>query len=265
MKLTVFLSLILTLFFSADLYAQDKEVIQEKILFYLSETKRLKYSLDDYDSLDWTNAQLMSYLRDISKNPATLQYSFDDMALQGMNIVTSEDKKLRIYSWDTETGGTMRFFNELIQYRTSNGAESYVLNDVNIRDAEEQPNNGESFIKLYQIQTKNQSSIYLGFYVSIGSTRDIVKGVKVFTIDDNRLNDSIRVFQKANEQLNNVSYYFDYHLSRNRSGKLKNDIYLSKEKQELYVPVVNEDYAITNKSLVYKFNGKKFVYDKTAY
>ncbi len=54
----------------------------------------------------------------IATTPSTLEYSFKRLTdCNYCFISTSLDGNLRIYSWDTWTGGTMHFYNQITQYR----------------------------------------------------------------------------------------------------------------------------------------------------
>ena len=55
-----------------------------------------------------------------TKNASTLDYKFSGLQ-ESMYIATSEDGNFRIYSWDTEDGGSMHRFSRVYQYRTAGG------------------------------------------------------------------------------------------------------------------------------------------------
>ena len=119
-----------------DNFASEKESsvdvadFTKQVTSYISEINRFRTD-GLFDSLEKVNTALLTYLQEKSTTtPELLDIDLSSMDTAGMIILTSEDKKFRIYCWDTETGGTMRFFNSLIQYRTGKGSESVVLNDI---------------------------------------------------------------------------------------------------------------------------------------
>src|SRR5690606_23134886 len=54
----------------------------------------------------------------IKNNPNTFNYSFELLQKENaINLISSADDNLRVYSWNNHLGGTMRFFNQIFQFK----------------------------------------------------------------------------------------------------------------------------------------------------
>lgn len=77
------------------------------------------------DSIHGTYRDYMpnNELRDlVAHDPASLTHDFSLMQGKGyVDVVTSDDGKLRLYYWDTGQGGTMIDWGNLCQFRAANG------------------------------------------------------------------------------------------------------------------------------------------------
>lgn len=238
----------------------DITAFSTQIASYISEINRFRAD-GLFDSLEKVNTALLTYLQEKSTTtPELLDIDLSSMDTAGMIILTSEDKKFRIYCWDTETGGTMRFFNSLIQYRTGKGSESVVLNDI---AKTEEP--GDFYREIYTVHAKTGNTYYLLTSRGIYSSRDIVEVIRAYAIENGKLNDSVKLFRTTRQQLNEITYTCDFFSNiDSNTGSQRNLIRLSDDKQTLFIPVVNDKDEVTDKSLIYKFDGNQFVFDKNA-
>jgi len=117
-KPVIFLHFLLIPLFSIS----QKQTLKQLEADFLSVYNKLfaaSYKNTPVDSVDIYNAELKKImLEGLSKNPATLNYSFKKLTDSlAFTIVTSEDSLFRIYSWDTWAGGTMHFYNNIFQYK----------------------------------------------------------------------------------------------------------------------------------------------------
>lgn len=238
----------------------DVGAFTKQIASYTSEIQRFRAE-GLFDSLEVVNTALLTYLKEKSEAaPGLMDIDLKAMDTAGIVVLTSEDNKFRIYCWDTETGGTMRFLNSLIQYRTEVGAKVVVLNDI---ATTEEP--GAFYREIYTVHATNGNTYYLVTSRGIYSSRDIVEGIQAYTIEKDKLNDSIKLFRTAKQQLNDISYACDFFSNiDSNTGSQRNLIRLSDDKQTLFIPIVNAKDEVTDRSLIYKFDGNQFVYDKSA-
>jgi hypothetical protein len=113
------------------------------------------------------------FIRFIKKNPGAIDYPFKD--LSSIIIQSSDDKVLRIYSWDDGSGGSMRFFNQIIQYRS----EGKVYTHTPKRIQEGDP--GEYCSQIFHLKAGTRN-LYLPINNIIGSTKDRAESISCFTI-----------------------------------------------------------------------------------
>jgi hypothetical protein len=74
------------------------------------------HNIDAYDSISRYDSLFGEMLqRFTAGNPASLYYPFTRLQNQGVTIATSPDGRLRIYSWDGQTGGTAHNANNMLQ------------------------------------------------------------------------------------------------------------------------------------------------------
>lgn len=102
----------------------DKNLTTEfnKINYWYNRTNE---NIDAYDSLEAANTMFEKLLLKFTNlNSKTISYNFKNLIDSGLIITTSEDGLFRIYTWNTRTGGTMRFYKTIFQYRNTNGTFS---------------------------------------------------------------------------------------------------------------------------------------------
>ncbi len=163
----------------------------------------------------------------------------------GMRIISSDDKNLRIYSWNTETGEGRDKYHTIIEYKTSAGYKAVAATDEH---------------EYTQILTAGKN-FYLCVYGHILSDKDAMKGIRVLSISNNKPEPQ-NIIRTATELTDHIEYTYDY--SANFSFKtMKETNVIHLEKQSLYIPEVSGG-NMTGKWLVYVFDGKEFVYDKNA-
>jgi hypothetical protein len=115
--------------------AQSAKEVEDRIL---ADFARINYLRDrpgdkSLDTLLTINKKLLRYLVNAcNNNPNLLTADFKRVAVEDqMNILTSEDGKVRIYNWDTQKGGAGNYFNALVQFRINDSVTAVsVLNDI---------------------------------------------------------------------------------------------------------------------------------------
>ena len=155
---------------------------------------------------------------------------------------------MRIYSWDDMTGGTMRYFVNVFQYKS--GTKTIAMLDA--------PGTGDDYRPAYEIlyTFKTQGkTYYLVTTLEIGSSKDLEKGIQVFSIENGKLNTDARIIRTKSGLHSQITY--DYDLSRT-SEKIHSEIRFDTNTQSIYIPVVVENGRLTNRYIVYKFTGQYF-------
>ncbi len=208
----------------------------------------------DHDSLEMQSElftkKISSYIR---KYPATLSYPFQ--SLKDSNacfITTSDDGLFRIYSWDTWTGGSMHIFDNIFQYRS--GGKVYALHSDRVEgDA------GSFYSEIFTVRV-NGKVYYLAIGNSIASTKDAGQFVKVFIIENNLLNDTMKLFRTKTELLNNIYVAFDFFSVADRPERPLKLIKYDPIARIVYIPIVEGYGKVTDRFILYQFKRGYFEY-----
>ena len=256
---------LVVLAFSFLAKGQSAQEVENKLSFYngkITYWDEHRYDdsvVDGEDSLNRVNNELSDYIaRTFTNNRSTLNRDFQ----KGINTISivSDDYKLRLFSWDTRMGGTMRRYYDMAQYQTGSEVKVVDMIDTSGKDY------GTDYRSINIARTKNGKTVYLVQDYCIASTKDRAEGITAYIIEDGGLKKH-SFFRTKTKFFSSISYGYDAFSSAN---KLKNKdiptIHLSKDNRKLYIPIVSgptkED--VTDKYLVYVFDGNNYVFDKNA-
>ena len=247
-----FLPAIIFLFLKLNSFSQNltpQEI--EKDLMKLS-SKTVLYYTNNYDSLEKYSALFSEKLTDyVSKYPSTLSYPFKMLIDSSVcRVTTSADGLLRVYSWDDGLGGTMRFYKNIYQYKAQDKIHAKLLNI-----GEGDPSCFYS--EIFTLKADNKT-YYLGISNSIFSSKDISQTIKVFTIENNTLNDTVKIIKTKNSFINSISVNFDFFSVVDRPERPVKLIKYDADKKIIYIPIVYSDGKVTDRFILYQFTGKYF-------
>lgn len=262
-KISCVLSICL-LFYSPTL-AQSPEKVEKELVGHLKNLEKwLMEPVKNYENIlqkngniKKENAAIAKTLLKVTKQPAALKYRFSELA-KHMHISTSEDGKFRIYSWDTETGGTMHFYKNVYQYQGKNGRIYSRLDDL----SDEDPSGFYSDI--FTINTAG-GTIYLARCTSILSTPLAYQSIDLFRIAGNLLDDRIKLIKTPKGIENSIGIEYDFFSVVDREERPIKLILFDKLSRSIKVPVVVADDKfpnggrVTDKFDTYKLDGRYFV------
>jgi len=224
-----------------------EKIIQKKIDHIASWAASNDYDIK-YDSLEKANKDLSNYLLSITKsNPESIRWKFN---IKELTIATSPDSLLRIYSWDTQTGGTMHFYKNMIQYKAGDKVGAIDIN--NSRDATDP---GAFYKVIYLLQSNNQT-YYLANYLGIGSSSDRDEGLRVFSVQNNQLVTNIKLIRTQSGLHNSIDYWYNFFSIVD--WKVRPSILYDTVKKEIKIPLVDEKGTVTKRFITYKLTGKYF-------
>jgi len=150
---------------------------------------------------------LLNYTASI---PETLTFEFKDLLKSGLEISTSKNGLFRIYSWDTKTGGTMRSFRNIFQFKSNKKVFSQKL----LSDVDEYGESSYSYEILDQVVSKKKT-FYIVKCISIGSSALSNHKIKIFSIENGILNDNAKLIKTKSGIKNELSYDIDFSSSAN--------------------------------------------------
>lgn len=266
-KLIIFTGFVLLLF-SVTIFGQSNIQIEKELIGHIKNIDDWSVYKNDfseeltnklYAENETFNKKLLKYT---SENPATLKYAFPELS-KHLFMATSEDGKLRAFSWDTNTGGTMHFFNNVFQWEDKKG-KVYSKNFESESESEGDP---KSFITdIFTLKTKKET-VYLVASTAILATSHNAQSVRLYKIKGVELQDDVKLIKTAEGLTDNIGFQYNFFSVVDRPERPIRLFSFDKKTNSLKFPVVIEDEEnplgrVTDKFIVYKFNGKYFVKSK---
>ena len=250
MKYTIIL-FALVLSFTA--FAQNTNDTERKLAAHLKRMEHFKYDSPNADSVEYENSLFKKLLLNyLIEHPFTITDQMDEVVKAGLTIASSDDNLFRIYSWDTQTGGTMRFYENIYQFRYGN--KVYVKQPES--DIEGDPNSW--FSKIYTLPT-DEGTYYIGVQYSDFSNRDKYTGLGFFKIEFNSLQEDVKLVKTSKGMESEIGIGYDFFSVVDRTERPLELIKYDADSKTIKVPVVNEENgSVTDKFETYQFNGKYF-------
>ncbi|MCT2562506.1 hypothetical protein [Chryseobacterium herbae] len=246
--------LLLFLLASHFAFAQKTSEIEQQLnTVFQKISPENKGTTEDYDSLSAANLKFEKLLlKYTGSNSETLHYDFKVLKKNGLIMTTSEDGKFRIYSWDTWTGGTMHYFRNVFQYESNKKVYSEATEIETEGDAQ------SFYYQMNDILSQNKK-YYLAQNKAILSSGLSYHNIKVFSIDDGKLNHNAKLIKTQSGIKNQLGYEVDLTASSNRDNEISNyNIEYDPKNKIISIPLILENYKITDKKIRYQFKGKYF-------
>lgn len=243
-----------------------------------------------YTSLEEAEAKLLGYIQDsglcndfpskyfidlVLNDERCFYYDFTklieastEVTVRPLRIRMSDDRKLRLYSWDSD-GGTMSSYTGITSYKNESGIHSFAspIGDDWTSEDNDNPyiqlgNIACGVSKIITLQRNNGDNVYLVLSHSSGSNIMQSTTLAAYTISSEGLK-TCEIFQTGSEYSSAISYYRDPYQAFSTGLILENN--------ELIIPeTMNSDNPygyprITGRNIFYKFNGERFCYDRIGY
>ncbi|HEU4553680.1 MAG TPA: hypothetical protein VFS25_12640 [Chitinophaga sp.] len=239
-------------------FTQTKPIASQENRFVKIYSRLASFIPANYDSVSfYTDKFEKEFTGFIKNNPATLGYPFKELTDSNFcNIATSDDGNFRIYSWDTQTGGTMHFFKTICQWR-SNGK---VFTKVPER---EEGDAGSFCSRIFTVNTGHQQ-YYLAVTNAIFSTKNAMQSIAVYSIENNRLVDTVKLFRTKTQRLNKIDVPFDFFSVKDRPERPLELITYDNKQKIIYIPVVDDKGRVTRKYIVYQLKDHYFEFTGIA-
>jgi len=201
----------LTIFFSMTsilLHAQTPKQIESDLLKSFKKIDYWSQKRNDTtfdiikveDSLAKANDVFAKKLENYAgKFPSTLTQKFQSLHDAGLGIASSVDGRLRIYFWDTNMGGTQIDYRNIVQYKM--GVKT---NSIDV-------DGSFAYGRIYTLK-KDAGTYYLAIFTARISSQEYSSGVQVFTIQNNSLNDNVKLIKTSTglHSMLEFSYVEDY-------------------------------------------------------
>jgi len=239
------------------LFSLSQEIKEIETLLIQSFSKINFWSMPKHDpsgdSLIKANDKFEELLLKYTRtNNETLIYPFKALSDSGVSILTSKDGKFRIYSWNTWTGGTMRFFRNVFQYKGAKSIHSKTLQNYSQTEYPDCIYHSLSDLRV------GQNSYYITFSLVVGSSAIYYHSAKIFSIKGDNLNDNAKLIKTKSGIKSEVGYEIDLHHADISENLKKMYPEYDTHNQIIILPLVDENGRVTEKKIKYKFNGSIF-------
>jgi hypothetical protein len=211
-------------------------------------------TIDRVDSLEKADTALhQEFAKAINSCPASLAYDFPVLRDSGLVITNSADGKFRIYAWDNESGGSMRYYDHVLQYRSAKAITATILGGSSMDEE----------IGWYELihpfKTAN-ATYYLAFSRAIVFGVGRVETVRAFRIGNNALIGPIKLFVKGSQVTDNISLEFRDFDHRRTSQPMLHALKYDSIHQTISIPSLDGmEGAPTAPYTTYRWNGRYFL------
>jgi len=251
MKLRICL-LLLCCFVNTRLFAQTAKEIEADFTKSFDKLNYLRADTVDINSpekLIYANSKIEEKLEYYTRKvPSAMSQAF--VKCGGL---VSDGGLFRTLSWDTLTGGTQHVFENIIQYRPTPTANFITISSEN------QSNYVYNYDKLYTLNV-NGKNYYLVTYYGIFDLYIRGEGIRVFSIENGKLNAQTKLIKTKKGLTNKLYYTYDQQESNLDVMGDATLTYDSKLKTITFPVVVNngEEGKLTDNFITYKFTGQYF-------
>lgn len=203
------------------------------------------------DTTSAANSKFKQFLKAASASKGLFIDPLVDAQAAGLTVLESKDKKLRVYSWDSLTGGTMHFYESVAQFDVGG---KYAYLDLNGPDPkeDEDPGPGALTTDLRTYETVDHKFVYLLLMIGTYSGMDHSHSISAYVIDGGKLK-TFPFFDTGKKRLSTIDCSFSS--AQWNEGA---NIQFGKDGKTMKIPIIDKNNAITGKFLLYAFNGNAF-------
>jgi hypothetical protein len=187
----------------------------------------------------------------VLKDPRSMEID-----LKGMDgLVTSEDGRLRIVSWDTHTGGTMRDYCALAQFKAPDGGVGYAVLENSDNEGVGSVGVFGEVLKIETVVSDSKEAVYMIWSHGKSSAHRWGDAVTAVSLRSGRIEQK-PFFQTKKNLLSRVE--IEYGGEAEEAGA---EFRFSKKgKPTFLVPVISDQFQFSGKFFKYEFDGKVFVF-----
>ena len=209
---------------------------------------------DSLDKAQIVFCKLLYYY--VKKYPATLQFHFDSLEKQGIQIQTAPDGKFRMYTFSAPELAALHSYQCIFQYKSENGNVYARL--MPKKKLEDGKINTESLINGIYLVHNPGKTYYLikGFNTYSGTLCS--ESMDAYSIEDTVLNGHVGLIKTKNGITSHLGFQYDPSTLKDKSQKYGQLLNYDTVNQIISFPVVQKGGDVTNKTIQYHFNGQYF-------
>lgn len=197
----------------------------------------------------------IEYMQNLIKTrPDTMTYPFRILVGDGaLETATSSDNKLRFYSFNTEMGGSMQFYDTI--YQTKDSGVVKVTEVAKEREGD----NGYFVSDIYTFKAETQT-YYVVIANRIASNRDLAQTAFAYIIKNGVL-EPVDLFKTAKRTYKDIAvkYNFFSAIDTHDERPIRVIRYDYDNKQLLFA-LIDEAGNVTDRNLIYQWTGSEFKY-----
>lgn len=246
--------ILLTALFSPLALAQSCQEQDQKIAqAYTDMMKFGSYGTSEWEKFEPAYERFYERLPNYLAQTDSVLCDFAQTKQAGVKVLQSDDQKIRTFSWDQETGGTMHEFDSLWQYQDQKG-------NWKLKRGE-----GKNIILIFTANLNDKTYYWL---VEYGIAFGRLHGTSATLY---QINDELEPAKliKTSTLTHQIGYSFDPSSEYDVDfEKRNNDILYDDKSKVLSFPVIiqTKEYEygkVTKKRIRYQFNGEYFVRQAT--
>lgn len=238
-----------------------RQKIKETRLLIDSFLSSNKYFIDvkNADKVDSLNSNLINYLNELAIDDR-FQTCNVNLGYEFYSILSS-DKRFCITSWNTNRGGTMIDFTNVVIYKTT---KKTFVKQLLYGDSDDKDNSKIMFDTLFTIHNNKGQAIYIAYGFGQESYAMPFKVIKAFMITDSLI-ENINIFPK---EINSLEFndpncqgvfLIEYDLQKFKNNDQIQEIKFANGGLEIKIPIIKENGRPSKKYYSLFFDGEKYV------
>lgn len=252
-------------FTAINSFGQSIKALEKDLVLTFIDQRAYHDSIDEivrHDSTKIGEFNSMEHVDSLCQNkilyyastfPQTLGMDFKLLRTQDVYIITSDDSLFRIYVWNQRRKGFATDYKSIFQYKTGDKVKSCLLphTDTTITGA-----SMALYDAIYTLNTNNKT-YYLATYINRYKPNYREEGIKIFTIEKGKLNDTVHLINTKTGLHNELSYKYDVIVSGDAGSD--NGIVYDTANMTIEIPIVTKESSkMTTNHITYKFDGQYF-------
>ena len=251
MKKIIFIIFFMVIRMNQDISAKTIAEIQKDLLQDLKHINDLAKE-NNSEALSIQNQNFSDkLLQYASESSEMLTYNFPNIEEIYWRITTSPDKKFRIYSWDTMSGGSMRFYQNIFQWKDYD--KLYAKKN---KIPEGDP--GGFYSEIFQL-TDELNTFYLSYFHSVLSGRDSYQAIHTMDFEREKFYPKFEKIKTKSGLNFKLGFSFDFFSVKSSKEFPPKLIKFDKARQTISIPVVNTEGKVSSKTIFYEYDGDYFL------